>query len=285
LGAPLIGINNRDLRDLSVDLSTTERLAHMAPDRLIVSESGIARRDDVRRLSPHADGFLVGSGLMRAEDPAHAARELIFGRVKLCGLNRADDFAEARPAAFAGLIFVPDSPRQLTRQQALPLAELARDLGVRPVGVFRDLARDAVVEIAALHDLHAVQLHGREDADYTRALRAQLPERCEIWRAVSVGRDPLVGEGCDRLVFDNGGGGSGRTFDWTAIRDHPDLGRAIVAGGIGPHNAREAERLGGYAIDVGSALDAAPGRKSAAKMRALFDTLRPASRELARKCA
>jgi len=87
LGAPLIGINNRDLSDLSIDLATTERLARCAPDRLVVSESGIASRSDVERLSPLVDGFLVGSSLMQATDPAQAARELIFGRTKLCGLN------------------------------------------------------------------------------------------------------------------------------------------------------------------------------------------------------
>ena len=73
LGAPLIGINNRDLRDLSIDLATTERLAPLAPDRILVSESGIAKRGDVSRLSPLVDGFLVGSSLMRADEPAQAA--------------------------------------------------------------------------------------------------------------------------------------------------------------------------------------------------------------------
>ena len=57
LGAPLIGINNRDLKDLSVDLSTTERLARLAPDRLLVSESGISTRADVERLAPRVDAF------------------------------------------------------------------------------------------------------------------------------------------------------------------------------------------------------------------------------------
>jgi len=89
LGAPLIGINNRNLRDLSIDLATTERLARLAPDRVLVSESGIESRAQVERLAPRVDAFLVGSSLMKAADPAQAARELVFGRTKLCGLNCA----------------------------------------------------------------------------------------------------------------------------------------------------------------------------------------------------
>jgi indole-3-glycerol phosphate synthase/phosphoribosylanthranilate isomerase len=91
LGAPLIGINNRNLRDLSVDLATTEQLAKLAPDRVLVSESGISARDEVERLGSHVDAFLVGSSLMRSADPAAAARQVAFGRVILCGLNCAAD--------------------------------------------------------------------------------------------------------------------------------------------------------------------------------------------------
>src|SRR5258708_1135998 len=90
-GAPVIGINNRGLRDLSVDLSTTERLARLAPGAILVSESGIAKRSDVERLSPLADAFLIGSSLMGASEPAQAARELTFGRPKLSGLNCGAD--------------------------------------------------------------------------------------------------------------------------------------------------------------------------------------------------
>ena len=96
LGAPLVGINNRDLRDLSIDLSTTERLARFAPDRIVISESGIASRADIERLSPLVDGFLVGSSLMQAANPAEAARALVFGRTKLCGLNCGADLSAAR---------------------------------------------------------------------------------------------------------------------------------------------------------------------------------------------
>ena len=284
LGAPLIGINNRDLRDLSVDLATTERLASLAPDRLLVSESGISNRADVRRLAPLVDGFLVGSSLMRASEPAQAARELTFGRVKLCGLNCGADISAARPAAFAGFVFVPGSPRHVTAQEAAPLAGVARKAGVRPVGIFRDAPLRIVSDMATIMNLHAVQLHGHEDVEYVRALRRQLPT-AEVWTALSVGKEPLVRRGGDRILFDNADGGSGRAFDWSMIDDNPDLPRALVAGGIGPANANAAQTLGAYAIDVGSAVDASPGRKSPEKISALFEALRPASRQRLRECA
>ena len=285
LDAPIIGINNRDLRDLSIDLATTEKLARMAPNRLLVSESGISDRKDVDRLSPLVDGFLIGSSLMRSDSPAQAARELIFGRTKLCGLNSRGDLHAARPAAFAGFVFVPGSPRHVTADEAAPLAGTARRSGMLPVGVFRDAPLAAVVDVATLLNLHAVQLHGDEDRLYIDALRRELPRGCEIWTAHSVGRETLLLRGGDRMLFDNQDGGSGRTFDWRAIRPHPHLGNAIVAGGIGAHNATEARALGGYAIDVGSAVDARPGVKSAEKIAALFDALRPRCREQLRLCA
>jgi len=285
LGGSLIGINNRDLRDLSIDLATTERLARLVSDRVLVSESGISVRADVERLSPLVDGFLIGSSLMRSADPAQAARALIFGRTKLCGLNRDADIRPARPASFAGFMFVEDSPRHLTQEDAVPLAGLARNFGVLPVGVFRDAPVKTVTDTATMLNLHAVQLHGHEDAEYIRAARRELPESCEVWTAVSVEREPLPSRGGDRNLFDNKAGGSGHRFDWSLIAHHAELPRALVAGGIGPGNAPAARALGAYAIDVGSALDERPGRKSPEKMAALFEALRPASREEVRACA
>ena len=285
LGCPMIGINNRDLRDLSIDLSTTERLASLAVDRVLVSESGIETRSDVERLARFVDGFLIGSSLMRARDPAQAARELIFGRTKVCGLNCGADVSAARPAAFAGFVFVPGSPRQVSQDEAVPLAGKARQAGTLPVAVFRNARIHEVLDVARQLDLHAVQLHGQEEADYLRSLRRSLPQSCEIWRAVSVGREPLVNRGADRLLFDNGEGGTGRSFDWSLVSEHSDLASAIIAGGIGPHNARSAQALGAYAIDIGSSLDAAAGKKSTEKMGILFDALRCKSRGSLRPCA
>lgn len=285
LGAPLIGINNRDLRDLTVDLSTTERLAKLAPDRVLVSESGISSSADVERLSPLVDGFLIGSSLMRSPEPAQAARDLIFSRTKLCGLNCGADVRAARPAAYAGFVFVPGSPRHVTADEAAPLVGVAQRSGMHPVGIFRDAPLRTVEDIATLLNLRAVQLHGHESVEYVRSLRRDLPASCEIWTALSVGREPLTDRGGDRLMFDNESGGSGRSFDWALVQTHPELPRAIVAGGIGAHNARSAKRLGAYAIDVGSSLDVKPGRKSLDKIAALFEVLRPASRRRLRACA
>jgi indole-3-glycerol phosphate synthase/phosphoribosylanthranilate isomerase len=222
---------------------------------------------------------------MRAADPAQAARQLIFGRAKLCGLNCGADLGAARPAAFAGFVFVPGSPRHVTAQEAAPLAGLARKSSVLPVGVFRDAPLRTLADLATLMNLHAVQLHGHEDVEYVRALRRELPTACEIWTALSVGREPLASRGGDRLVFDNADGGSGRSFDWSQVERHRELSRAIVAGGIGPNNAQAARSLGSYAIDVGSALDLQPGRKSPEKIAAFFEALRPASRQRLRACA
>lgn len=77
-GAKLIGVNNRNLRDFSVDLGTSERLSKLMPAGTIkVAESGIRTRQDVDRLREagfHA--FLVGESLLRQEDRAAAVRAL-----------------------------------------------------------------------------------------------------------------------------------------------------------------------------------------------------------------
>ena len=79
IDATLVGINNRDLTDFSVDLLTTEYLAPLVPDEVsVVSESGIATREDVERVR-HAGAcaVLVGEALMRSDDPAATIRELL----------------------------------------------------------------------------------------------------------------------------------------------------------------------------------------------------------------
>ena len=264
LGAALIGINNRDLKTFRTDLAVTERLAGMAGDALVISESGIATRADIDRLAPHVDGFLIGSTPMRSGDPHGEARALAFGRVKLCGLRTAADLDAAAPAAFAGLVFVPGTPRDLSLDAALEAIDGARNAPPL-VAVFRDQVADIIGELA----LKAIQLHNV-------ASDAHTVTDVEYWRAESPG-DPI--HSADRIVFDNGHGGTGQSFDWSTIRNRPELPRALLAGGIGAHNAVAARSVGAYAIDVGSAMDELPGVKSHAMIAALFDTLRPTSRQ------
>lgn len=79
--APLIGINNRNLRTFETDLGTTEALApRVPPDRVVIAESGIARAADVARLrATGVRAFLVGEAFMRAEDPGARLTGLFGG--------------------------------------------------------------------------------------------------------------------------------------------------------------------------------------------------------------
>lgn len=280
LGAPLIGINNRDLRTLEVDLGVTERLSSLVPaERTLVAESGIATRADVERLAPYADAFLVGTTLMRAAWPAAAARALAFGRVKICGITNAEDAeaAVALGASYLGLVMVPGTPRAVTLAQAAGIG------GAPMVGVFRNQKLMEVALSAHELGLAAVQLHGDEDAVYLRGLRPLLPAGTEIWATGAVGRDlPASRPGADRTLFDTQvegrTGGTGRAFDWDRVRERPDLRSALLAGGLNPGNARAAAKVGAWALDLCSGVEAAPGRKDRVKLAAFFAALRPETR-------
>lgn len=79
LDAPIIGINNRNLKTFKVDLAVTETLAPRVPrDRVVVSESGLARPEDLRRVrDAGASAALVGEGLMRHANVERATRDLL----------------------------------------------------------------------------------------------------------------------------------------------------------------------------------------------------------------
>ena len=79
LESPLIGINNRNLKSLEVDVTTTERLASNIPgDRIRISESGLATPEDLERMaSSDVRCFLIGEALMRQADVEAATRALI----------------------------------------------------------------------------------------------------------------------------------------------------------------------------------------------------------------
>lgn len=281
VGARLIGINNRNLKTLAVSLETTLALAARVPaETVLISESGIRSRDDVRRLRGKVDGFLVGSSLMSRADLAHAARELAYGRVKVCGLTRGEDAQAAwrAGATYGGLIFAPRSPRRVGLRQAERVRGAAP---LRWVGVFVDAPAEEVLKVAVSLALGAVQLHGDESAEQLRWLRERLPESCELWKALRVhgGQLPTsVEQAADRLLLDaydaKQHGGSGRRFDWSLAAEHPERAALVLAGGLDPDNACEADQIGVWALDVNSGVERAPGVKDTAKLRRFFAALR-----------
>lgn len=284
LGAPLLGINNRNLKTLEIDLATTERLAARVPrDRVLISESGIRTRSDVARLAPWVDGFLVGSQLMGAADLLSATADLTAVPWKVCGLTRVEDARAARAlgARWGGLILAPESPRALRLEAAQALRQ-AVDLDW--VLVFVNAPLDEVAVCVDRLRPAAVQLHGEETRDYVDALRARVPEGVEIWKAVRV-RDEvpaLAATGADRMVcdtwVDGQRGGTGRTFSWALLSSCTTLDRVILSGGLRQENAAEAARLGVAALDVNSGVERAPGVKDIARMQAWVEALRPAGR-------
>jgi indole-3-glycerol phosphate synthase/phosphoribosylanthranilate isomerase len=280
LKAQIIGINNRDLTTLNVDLQTTLRLAPMIPcDRIVVSESGIHSRADVDSLSRAAQTFLVGSHLMQAENLPLAVRRLMFGSVKICGLTNAEqrDAAYAAGATLGGMIFADESPRRVDASVARQIADGSP---LPLVGVFVNEAVNVVSRLAREYQLAAVQLHGEESPETIVELRSRLPADCEIWKAVRV-RDsiPRIEEfGADRLLLDafeaTRRGGTSQRFDWHLLQENNERAKLIVSGGIGPENVGEAQALGCGGLDVNSGVESSPGIKSPELLRQLFAALK-----------
>ncbi|MFP2237522.1 bifunctional indole-3-glycerol-phosphate synthase TrpC/phosphoribosylanthranilate isomerase TrpF [Pseudescherichia vulneris] len=275
LEAKVVGINNRDLRDLSIDLNRTRELApRLGAGVTVISESGINTYGQVRELSHFANGFLIGSALMSHDDLNAAVRRVLMGENKVCGLTRAQDALAAfeAGAVYGGLIFVPSSPRFVTDEQAQNVIHSA---ALSYVGVFRDApVSDVAAKVNSLA-LAAVQLHGSEDQAYIDTLRAALPEKVQIWKALSV-KDSLPARNLnhvDKYVLDNGQGGSGQRFDWSLLHGQ-DVSNVLLAGGLAPDNCVEAAKSGCAGLDFNSGVESEPGIKDASKLASVFQTLR-----------
>jgi indole-3-glycerol phosphate synthase/phosphoribosylanthranilate isomerase len=285
LDASIIGINNRDLKTLTVDLTVTEQLVAAVPnEKLVVGESGISTYADVRRLGPRVNALLVGTSLMTEPDLDSATRALALGRVKVCGLTRPEDARAAweAGAVYGGVIFAAESPRCVSVEQAATIRD-ASPLGL--VGVFVNEPPEAIADLAKRLSLVAVQLHGEEPEDTVRQLRGILANECEIWNVVHV--DDALPRSfdtvADRVVLEPSvvgqRGGTGRSFDWDTIAGRPDRDRIIIAGGIAPENARAAAAIDAFALDVNSGVESSPGVKDIARMGALFDAVRVTGRK------
>ncbi|WP_154115689.1 bifunctional indole-3-glycerol-phosphate synthase TrpC/phosphoribosylanthranilate isomerase TrpF [Vibrio cincinnatiensis] len=276
LKAKVIGINNRNLRDLSTDLNRTKQLAPQLPKEcIVISESGIYNHQQVRDLSQFANGFLIGSSLMSQDNVEQAVRKVILGENKVCGLTHADDAVKAYQAGavYGGLIFVEQSKRYVDKEAARLTMSGAPLLYV---GVFQNHPIDQIVELANELNLTAVQLHGDEDQTYIDALRTRLPEQVTIWKAYGVAETvPPLLKHVERHLLDTKvgaqTGGTGQAFDWQLITQPQHI---MLAGGITPDNVKLAASIGCLGVDLNSGVESEPGKKDAAKLQQAFSAIR-----------
>ncbi|MCG9647340.1 bifunctional indole-3-glycerol-phosphate synthase TrpC/phosphoribosylanthranilate isomerase TrpF [Vibrio brasiliensis] len=280
LGAKVIGINNRNLRDLSTDLNRTKELAptirQLAPEATIISESGIYTHQQVRDLAQFADGFLIGSSLMAEENLELAVRKVTMGENKVCGLTHPDDAAKAYQAGavFGGLIFVEQSKRHVDLEAARLTMSGAP---LNYVGVFQNHDAKQIIDTVSELGLSAVQLHGAEDQQFVNQLKAQLPAQVEIWKAYGVSQSvpELINDNVDRHLLDtkvgSQVGGTGLVFDWSLIGDPS---KVMLAGGITPFNAQKAAEQGCLGLDLNSGVEHSPGKKDGEKLEQAFCAIR-----------
>jgi tryptophan synthase beta chain len=287
--ALLIGINNRDLGTLEVDVTRADRLRAAVPDdRLVVAESGVSDPSTlVRWRALGFDAALIGEALMRAQDPAAATAAFVAAgqmpadlaaadrepEVKICGI--VDDegvrAATAAGADYIGLNLVRGTPRALAPERAAALAVYARSLPgqiPRVVLVTADATQTEMATWTAAIDPDIVQLSGNETVDGT-----PIPVRTS-WKVVRAGADAdgALAEakawraaGCERIVVDaaHAGmlGGTGQAANRGAAARIANELPVTLAGGLRPSNVAQAARdTAAIGIDVASGVEIAGTR-------------------------
>jgi len=244
LGAPVIGLNARNLASFEIDRDAQLALVARAPrDRVIVAESAVdSRAKGAAAELAGADAILVGSALMRAADPAAKLSELLRRPlVKVCGLTRDEDVAVAAEAGadLAGFILAKESPR--TAPRVLEVPETMLSVAVR-VGEATDAGAD-LVQLYTREGGHrsrdAVLLRDGEQVAHVVDLPWQEDDPSHLARAAGV------------------------------------EGRLMLAGGLEASNVGAAiAAVRPWAVDASSRLESAPGIKDHAKVRAFVEAAR-----------
>ena len=239
LGAPVVGVNARDLTTFAIDRrAQLELVATVPPDRVVIAESGIgSRAQGAAAELAGADAILVGSALMRAADPAAKLAELLSRPlVKVCGLTREEDVAIAAEAGadLLGFVLAPESPR--AAQHVLPVPE--RTLAVA-VWVGEAGASDA--DLDQVHTVEEGKVRGREATLFRKG--APVARVLDLpWGEEDPGH-----------------------WERAAAVD----GRLVLAGGLGPENVADAiAAVRPWAVDASSSLETSPGIKDHARVRA-----------------
>ena len=179
-------------------------------------------------------------------------------KIKICGLRRPEDILAVNMALpdYCGFIIeFPKSFRSVTRAQ---VRKLVRGLDPRicPVGVFVNAPEERVAELLNEGIIAMAQLHGQEDEAYIDRLRGMTDKPLIKAFSVKTAEDIQRAQesSADFILLDQGGGGTGKPFDWSLV---PEFDRPFfLAGGLGEDNLAEAiRRLKPYAVDLSSSVE------------------------------
>ena len=307
-GARIIGVNNRNLKDFTVDVQNSVRLRNLVQDDVIfVSESGLETPEDIQVLRDNNIGVaLMGETFMRSPNKVEKLAYL-YGptyytlKVKMCGISKVETIpavVEAKPD-YMGLVFAP-SKRQVTVDQAKTLVEelhkqyasrynsgagqsnddveQSNNDEIKTVGVFVNETLENLVTIAKEINLDAVQLHGDEDEAFIQSLKERT--NVEVWKAVQIrsaaDAEAWIDSSADMLLFDayhkDERGGTGEVFDWSFLDEFERP--FMLAGGIDSTNvARAIRTVRPYGIDISSGIET-EGVKDNEKITAFTNIVR-----------
>ncbi len=202
--------------------------------------------------------------------------------VKICGITSvADGLAAAEAGADAiGLMFHEPSPRNISLKTA---AEIARELPpyVIKVGVFVNAPEELVLRAIGECGLNITQFHGEETPEYCRLFPVMTLKAFRIKDADSLKQLPNYQTDAWLLDAHVSGkqGGTGEKFNWDLAIEAQKLGKPIfLAGGLTPENVADAVRkVHPYGVDVSSGVEASPGIKDHAKVKAFIHAAKQAS--------
>jgi cyclic pyranopterin phosphate synthase len=201
LGVRVIGINNRNLKTLAVDLGTAERLApEVPPDHIIVAESGIRSPEDLARLAGAGIGvFLVGESLMQQKDVAAATRRLLGlgelthldakGRARMVDVSAKDDTSRTARAG-ARILMRPETLAQIragdvAKGDVLAVARLAGIMAAKRTAELIPLCHPLALTSVEV-DLDCVPEHSAVEITATCKVRGRTGVEMEALTAVSV---------------------------------------------------------------------------------------------------
>ncbi len=304
-GARIIGVNNRNLKDFTVDVQNSVRLRNLVQDDVIfVSESGLETPEDIQVLRDNNIGVaLMGETFMRSPNKVEKLAYL-YGptyytpKIKMCGISKVETIlaiVDAKPD-YMGLVFAP-SKRQVTVDQAkILVSELHKQYAnrynrdviqwsndvvqefIKTVGVFVNETLENLVTIATEVNLDAVQLHGDEDEAFIQSLKERT--NVEVWKAVQIrsaaDAEKWIDSSADMLLFDayhkDERGGTGEVFDWSYLDEFERP--FMLAGGIDSTNvARAIRTVRPYGIDISSGIET-EGVKDDEKIKAFTNIVR-----------